>query len=65
MFGYIKKSKVLRIIQNGQEQLREKENQLILNGAPEDESEKLEVFESICKLDGGIYFLECLKKHFS
>ncbi len=64
MFGYIKKSKVLRIIQNGQEQLREKENQLILNGAPEDESEKLEVFESICKLDGGIYFFRMSKKTF-
>ena len=65
MFGYIKKSEVLKINKKGQNQLREKENCIILTvKKPETEFEVRDFLESINKLEGGIYYLECLKKHF-
>ena len=65
MFGYIKKSKVLKIIERGQEQLRDKETDIFLNlEAPKSECEVRDFSEAINKLKGGIYYLECLKKHF-
>lgn len=65
MFGYIKKTEVLRIIEQGQEDLRNKETDIIVNiPRPKTRSEKRDYLESINKLKGGVYFLECLKKHF-
>lgn len=64
MFGYIKKSRVLKIIEKGQEQLRDKRDELVLS-RPTNDFEKQDFVDSLNRLDGGIYFLECLKKHFT
>lgn len=65
MFGYIKKSEVIKMIEKGQMQLREKEENLLLNYRPITEEEIRDWNESINKLKGGIYFLECLKMKLS
>ena len=65
MFGYIKKSKVLKIIDNGIEQLFDKENDIRLNtDILKTEQEKLDYCEAINRLKGGQYFFKCLKRHF-
>lgn len=65
MFGYIKKKKVLDIINTGQRQLYDKQNQIILENNPENkEIDSQDLLISINRLEGGIYFLERLKKHF-
>lgn len=61
MFGYIKKSEVIKMIEKGQMQLREKEENLLLNYRPRTEEQIRDWNESINKLKGGVYFLECLK----
>ena len=65
LFGYIKKSKVLEIIDNGIEQLRDKETDIVLNtDICKCEKDRLDFSEAINKVRGGIYFLDHLKKHF-
>jgi hypothetical protein len=65
MFGYIRKSKVLKIIDNRIEQLRDKETDILLNtDICQNEKDRLDFSEAINKVRGGMYFLECLKKHF-
>lgn len=64
MFGYIKKKEVLRIIENGQKQLRDKEIDIVLNSTPLTDLERQHFNEAINKLRGGVHCLECLKKHF-
>jgi hypothetical protein len=66
LFGYIRRSKVLKIIDNGIEQLRNKETDVLLNtDVCKNEKDRLDFSEEINKLRGGIHFLECLKKHFN
>lgn len=65
MFGYIKKSKVLKIIEEKQKELSDKETDRVLNVETlKAECEIIDFLESINKLKGGVYYLECLKKHF-
>ena len=65
MCGYIKKSKVLDIINKGQDQLKEKEYEIVLTGEkPKNDIETRDFLEAINKLKGGYYFLETIKKHF-
>jgi hypothetical protein len=65
LFVYIRKSKVLKIIDNGIEQLRDKETYVLLNtDVCKDEKDRLDYSEVINKLRGGIHFLECINKHF-
>lgn len=64
MFGYIKKKEVLKIIEIGQKQLQDKEVDIIMNIRPSTDCERRDFAESINKLKGGVYYLECLKKHF-
>lgn len=65
MLGYIRKSKVLKIINDGIEQLENKETDILLNTEVcKNEQDRLDFSEAINKIRGGKYFLECLKKHF-
>jgi hypothetical protein len=58
LFGYIRKSKVLKIIDNGIEQLRDKETDVLLNTEIcKDENDRLDFSEAINKLRGGDSFL--------
>lgn len=66
MFGFIRKSKVLKIIENGQAQLKEELNNVATKnfGSELADITKEEWLESSNRLNGGIHVLECLKKHF-
>lgn len=66
MFGFIRKSKVLKIIENGQAQLKEAHNNIPTKnfGSELVDMTKEEWLESFNKINGGIHALECLKKHF-
>ena len=61
MFGFIRKSKVLKIIEGGEAQLQAKQLEVIEGKYPctNDEYKK-----SIYKFEGGIIALNGLKKHF-
>ena len=65
MFGYIKKSKVLKIIDKGEEQLRANQEMVIRFKSNElTEDDKLDFRDSIKKFEGGLLALKGLKKHF-
>lgn len=65
MFGYIKKTKVLEIIQKGEEQLMANQ-EMVLRFKSEGltENERIEFRDSIKKFEGGLLALKGLKKHF-
>ena len=65
MFGYIKKSRVLKIIEKGEEQLRANQEMVIRFKSNElTEDVKLDFRDSINKFEGGLLALKALKKHF-
>lgn len=65
MFGYIKKSKIIKTIEEEQEKLRQKETKILLTTKkPETESEVREFLEITGKLSGAIEYLEYLKNKF-
>lgn len=65
MFGYIKKSKVLEIIENGEKQLLNTQNKVVLMDKTNfTKHDHIDWRDSIKKLEGGMIALKDLKKHF-
>lgn len=63
MFGLIRKSKVLNIIEKGQDQLIDKQLE-IENMKGTTKEQNLDIRDSINRLKGGIDALKFLKRHF-
>lgn len=63
--GYINQKEVIRLISKGQAQLSDKKLELIELLDSSYTGQELEDWkESYNKLEGGVYFLDLLKKHF-
>ena len=65
MFGYIRKSKVLEIIENGEKQLLNTRNKVVLIDKTNfTKHDHIDWRDSIKKLDGAMIALKGLKKYF-
>lgn len=66
MFGYIKKEKVLSIIDKGEVQLTTCLIEVMeLNDKDYNTKQLQEIRDSIKKIEGGLHTLESLRKHFT